>query len=296
MASTGIELNSNYHGEDLNNINILFDRSSTSYASEGISTPNTGEIFEGLNNLFDSTLHREANVPATPETSNGLDNLCDIASTKKINNSEENDDEFESLDKIFDVLFDVNAAVISNTTDNTDILECIGLLFDRIPSVPVEVYSFGFKVHSSLIPEFDMDHRIYKNTVKYEELYCNPPSPRKTRSQTKKSKLSVAAKQTPAAPAVPEVPKPPQVFITQKERFDKLGISVDVEMSNNDNTCVICMCDIENKQILSKCSHEFCKECIDQQFKHKPCCPVCGTVYGKITGNQPNGSIHIAKV
>lgn len=46
------------------------------------------------------------------------------------------------------------------------------------------------------------------------------------------------------------------------------------------------------KQLI-KCGHIFCKECIEQCFQYKPACPSCGTIYGKVTGDQPPGWISI---
>ena len=40
------------------------------------------------------------------------------------------------------------------------------------------------------------------------------------------------------------------------------------------------------------CGHIFCEECIDRSFQMKKACPVCGAIYGKLTGNQPaNGTM-----
>lgn len=44
---------------------------------------------------------------------------------------------------------------------------------------------------------------------------------------------------------------------------------------------------------LKKCGHIFCKECIEQYFEYKPTCPICGTIYGKVTGDQPPGTMAI---
>lgn len=63
--------------------------------------------------------------------------------------------------------------------------------------------------------------------------------------------------------------------------------------NKDDDDCAICLSDITNKTELSRCSHSFCRDCIEQQFKYKPSCPICGTVYGKIQGNQPEGSMFI---
>ncbi|XP_021355423.1 uncharacterized protein LOC110451630 [Mizuhopecten yessoensis] len=54
--------------------------------------------------------------------------------------------------------------------------------------------------------------------------------------------------------------------------------------------CCICMDTMTEPKKLS-CGHMFCRECIDQQFKYKPACPQCGAVHGKITGDQPPGTM-----
>lgn len=64
----------------------------------------------------------------------------------------------------------------------------------------------------------------------------------------------------------------------------------DVDVSA-DETCTICMDKFENPKKLPNCPHYFCSECIDAQFKVNPRCPVCFTVYGIITGDQPDGKI-----
>ena len=48
----------------------------------------------------------------------------------------------------------------------------------------------------------------------------------------------------------------------------------------------------KNPVSLDKCGHKFCKGCIDQAFSHRKVCPVCGTVYGMLTGNQPRGTMN----
>ena len=46
--------------------------------------------------------------------------------------------------------------------------------------------------------------------------------------------------------------------------------------------------------MLDKCKHVFCTECIEKCFKHKRVCPVCSTVYDKILGNQPDGTMNVS--
>ncbi|XP_022287018.2 putative E3 ubiquitin-protein ligase DTX3 [Crassostrea virginica] len=59
--------------------------------------------------------------------------------------------------------------------------------------------------------------------------------------------------------------------------------------------CVICMDNVQNKKTLEKCSHEFCKDCIDSHFKYKPQCPICFTAYGIVRGTQPDGYMEIKR-
>uniref|UniRef100_A0A8C3JNJ6 E3 ubiquitin-protein ligase n=1 Tax=Calidris pygmaea TaxID=425635 RepID=A0A8C3JNJ6_9CHAR len=60
---------------------------------------------------------------------------------------------------------------------------------------------------------------------------------------------------------------------------------------DNKDACPICMETIENKEILRKCKHAFCKSCIKQAMTYKQVCPVCNTVYGVVEGNQPEGTM-----
>lgn len=67
--------------------------------------------------------------------------------------------------------------------------------------------------------------------------------------------------------------------------------------SSDDKTaiCVICLDDVKDGMKLD-CNHEFCKSCLNQSFtKHKKACPVCGKIFGEITGNQPPGDISFDK-
>ncbi|NXJ54356.1 DTX3L ligase, partial [Spizaetus tyrannus] len=57
------------------------------------------------------------------------------------------------------------------------------------------------------------------------------------------------------------------------------------------DVCPICMERINNKEVLRKCNHVFCKSCIDQAMTYKQTCPVCNTVYGLMKGDQPEGTM-----
>ncbi|KAL8183203.1 UNVERIFIED_CONTAM: hypothetical protein K2H54_023125 [Gekko kuhli] len=59
--------------------------------------------------------------------------------------------------------------------------------------------------------------------------------------------------------------------------------------------CSICMDKINQKEVLPKCKHAFCRGCIQMAMKYKPVCPVCNMSYGKIEGNQPPGKMDISK-
>ncbi|XP_028398974.1 uncharacterized protein LOC114522483 isoform X2 [Dendronephthya gigantea] len=55
--------------------------------------------------------------------------------------------------------------------------------------------------------------------------------------------------------------------------------------------CQICLSDYTDKKTLPKCGHSFCASCIDKAFKYQKKCPICGEVYGALTGNQPPGQM-----
>ncbi|KAL3864504.1 hypothetical protein ACJMK2_006178 [Sinanodonta woodiana] len=63
-----------------------------------------------------------------------------------------------------------------------------------------------------------------------------------------------------------------------------------------DEDCVICLDKLTDAKTLHKCSHSFCSLCIDQHFTNTPHCPICFTVYGIKTGNQPKDGYMDAKV
>ncbi|NXN34021.1 DTX3L ligase, partial [Nycticryphes semicollaris] len=62
-----------------------------------------------------------------------------------------------------------------------------------------------------------------------------------------------------------------------------------VKAEEDKDACPICMERIEEKEILTKCKHAFCKSCIKQAMTYKQACPVCNTIYGVLEGNQPDG-------
>ncbi|XP_067296197.1 probable E3 ubiquitin-protein ligase DTX3 [Pseudorasbora parva] len=56
-------------------------------------------------------------------------------------------------------------------------------------------------------------------------------------------------------------------------------------------TCPICLDLIKPNDcsVLTKCKHKFCKDCLARAFQLKPACPICGEIYGNLTGTQPKG-------
>uniref|UniRef100_A0A3B4GYH8 E3 ubiquitin-protein ligase n=1 Tax=Pundamilia nyererei TaxID=303518 RepID=A0A3B4GYH8_9CICH len=59
----------------------------------------------------------------------------------------------------------------------------------------------------------------------------------------------------------------------------------------SDERCPICLDKFKNKRQLN-CKHEFCKDCLKQAEKaNGPICPICRVVFGKIVGDQPDGTM-----
>lgn len=67
---------------------------------------------------------------------------------------------------------------------------------------------------------------------------------------------------------------------------DSCDRSRGMNEEEENETCVICMDTITDPKKLD-CGHMFCSECITQSFAHKPACPVCGKIFGKLEGDQP---------
>ena len=81
-------------------------------------------------------------------------------------------------------------------------------------------------------------------------------------------------------------------LIISNKKFTKTLTSETKE----DEICCICMETPRNHKKLHKCGHVFCKGCIEECFMYKPACPICGQIYGKMTGDQPPGTFSIKKV
>lgn len=60
--------------------------------------------------------------------------------------------------------------------------------------------------------------------------------------------------------------------------------------NDEEEKCCICI-DTFKEKITTKCNHSFCKICWERAMASKPECPICKTTYGKIEGNQPEGTM-----
>ncbi|NWW31622.1 DTX3L ligase, partial [Panurus biarmicus] len=79
--------------------------------------------------------------------------------------------------------------------------------------------------------------------------------------------------------------------VRQKNNLSSEGQTQAKTEENQEDECPICRDIIKNKKTLEKCKHAFCKICIDRAMTYKQACPVCNTVCGVLTGNQPEGTM-----
>ncbi|XP_002189161.5 E3 ubiquitin-protein ligase DTX3L isoform X1 [Taeniopygia guttata] len=79
--------------------------------------------------------------------------------------------------------------------------------------------------------------------------------------------------------------------VRQKNNLSSEGQTQAKTEEKEDDECPICRDTIENKEILERCKHAFCKICIDRAMTYKQACPVCNTVCGVLMGNQPEGTM-----
>ncbi|NXR99320.1 DTX3L ligase, partial [Oxylabes madagascariensis] len=79
--------------------------------------------------------------------------------------------------------------------------------------------------------------------------------------------------------------------VRQKNNLSSEGQTQAKTGENEEDECPICRDRIKNKETLEKCKHAFCKVCIDKAMTYKQACPVCNTVCGVLTGNQPEGTM-----
>lgn len=88
----------------------------------------------------------------------------------------------------------------------------------------------------------------------------------------------------------------PQHQVPRKTKDDDTPYNQPVKQETStdqpkDETCPICLDLIKTNDcsVLNKCKHKFCKDCLAKAFQLKPACPICGEIYGNLTGTQPKG-------
>lgn len=112
-----------------------------------------------------------------------------------------------------------------------------------------------------------------------------PPQPRRSQRQQQRCRKSTEMDSCTVLPMLHEA--------TAKTDCDS-----GAGRSNEDDSaiCSICMGEMVEKTTLEKCSHSFCRSCLEQAFQVKKACPVCRLVYGQLIGNQPgNGSMMVER-
>ncbi|XP_074949055.1 E3 ubiquitin-protein ligase DTX3L [Phalacrocorax aristotelis] len=77
----------------------------------------------------------------------------------------------------------------------------------------------------------------------------------------------------------------------QRNNLSSEGQSKAKTEEGDKDVCPICMERIDNKEVLEKCNHAFCKSCIARAMTYKQACPVCNTIYGPMKGDQPEGTM-----
>ena len=83
----------------------------------------------------------------------------------------------------------------------------------------------------------------------------------------------------------PVIPKSKCKKQIKKELNKLLGVSIKyntIKESNCSNTCLICMDDFTEEDLvrkLPKCKHIYHKECIDKWIVKKSTCPICRAIY-----------------
>lgn len=85
-----------------------------------------------------------------------------------------------------------------------------------------------------------------------------------------------------------QTPNKTKVNDTPYKQTVKQQKSIDIA---KEEACPICLetLKISESTVLSKCKHRFCKDCLERAFHVKPTCPICGEIYGNLTGTQPKG-------
>ncbi|KAK3607180.1 hypothetical protein CHS0354_007095 [Potamilus streckersoni] len=81
--------------------------------------------------------------------------------------------------------------------------------------------------------------------------------------------------------------------LTQRETLSTGHHSSMKGHESQGETCPICLDTPVDPRAFKDCGHVLCRECMELTVKMKPVCPVCGKIYGMITGNQPQGTMEV---
>ncbi|XP_035376291.1 E3 ubiquitin-protein ligase DTX3L-like isoform X1 [Electrophorus electricus] len=90
-------------------------------------------------------------------------------------------------------------------------------------------------------------------------------------------------------------------YLAQRQGQQGLGAEGGAEAKGNakdkesvkseEDKCPICMDTFTDKKTL-KCGHDYCNDCLRQSVKNfGEICPVCKKIFGKLIGNQPEGTM-----
>ncbi|XP_038071047.1 uncharacterized protein LOC119739960 [Patiria miniata] len=82
---------------------------------------------------------------------------------------------------------------------------------------------------------------------------------------------------------------------SKTDELQVIGQSSPPVLRPQEPMCAICMDKIKDPKSL-QCKHTFCSSCIEKAFQFKPICPICGVSYGKLQGDQPDGSMNYTTV
>ncbi|XP_016306256.1 uncharacterized protein LOC107661271 [Sinocyclocheilus anshuiensis] len=92
-----------------------------------------------------------------------------------------------------------------------------------------------------------------------------------------------------------QTPNNTKVYETPSKQNVEQQKSID---QAKDEACPICLEPLKTSEctVLPKCKHRFCKDCLKRAFQLKPTCPICGEIYGSLTGTQPKeGSMTVSR-
>ncbi|XP_030645519.1 probable E3 ubiquitin-protein ligase DTX3 [Chanos chanos] len=149
----------------------------------------------------------------------------------------------------------------------------------------------------------DLQKRTFQRDVTVLQHLRNPPLPLHILSDDPRTvtlmgsflslgRFEEALKGTSSRPAQ-------GVYPARRDSVKTSSVSVQKDQKpEKEQTCPICLDTLvkSETEILSKCKHAFCRGCLKTAFDIKPACPICGVLYGKLKGTQPEGgTMHVMR-